>query len=77
MLHATHQRMTSRNPADVRMPLLLLLLPHRIIQVPSQHRHDVHIRYPYTGGLQRLKSLLSGNDSAAMQVIPFQAAAYQ
>ena len=59
MLHATHQRMTLYNPVDVRMPLLLLLLPHRIIQVPSQHRHDIHIRYPYTGGLQRLKSLSS------------------
>ena len=77
MLHATHQRMTLYNPVDVRMPLLLLLLPHRIIQVQSQHRHDINIRYPYTGGLQRLKSLLSGNDSAAMQVLPFQAAAYQ
>lgn len=59
MLHATHQRMTLYNPVDVRMPLLLLLLPHRIIPAPSQHRHDIHIRYPYTGGLQRLKSLSS------------------
>lgn len=41
MLHATHQRMTLYNPVDVRMPLLLLLLPHRIIQVLSQHQHDL------------------------------------
>ena len=39
MLHATHQRMTSRMRVDVRLRGVVILLRPRLIKLPEQHRH--------------------------------------